>query len=253
MLKLSHMKQFFKKILVLVAVILAASFTTNLKPESASAAYDCRYFLGMVSWDCNVIEQVDNQDDLINNTATIAANVLTDLTVIAAYLVLGFVIYGGYLYIFSSGDPSKTAAGKKTITRALIGTAIVMLATVILNAIRIALLGNQGSFQDCVNSDACVGIDNSNAIVTNLLSWFIGTAGVVAVIYIVIGGISYMTSAGDSSKLQKAKNTILYALIGLVIVALAEIIVATVSGIIRDAEQNASLPANTTLIAKEQK
>lgn len=45
--------------------------------------------------------------------------------------------------------------------------------------------------------------------------------GVVAVIVIVIGGVSYMTSSGDAGKLQKAKNTILYACIGLVICVLA--------------------------------
>jgi hypothetical protein len=42
---------------------------------------------------------------------------------------------------------------------------------------------------------------------------------------IVVGGFRYVTSAGDSTKVGSAKNTILYALIGLIIVALAQIVV----------------------------
>lgn len=62
-------------------------------------------------------------------------------------------------------------------------------------------------------------------IITNILYVIIGVAGLVAVIYIIIGGINYMTSAGDTSKLEKAKKTILYACIGLIICALAFAIV----------------------------
>lgn len=60
----------------------------------------------------------------------------------------------------------------------------------------------------------------------------IGIAGVVSAIFLVIGGVGYITSSGDANKLQKSKNTITYALIGLAIVGLSEIIVSVVSGII---------------------
>jgi hypothetical protein len=47
----------------------------------------------------------------------------------------------------------------------------------------------------------------------------------VAVVMIIIGGLKYITSGGDSGNVTGAKNTILYAIIGLVIVALAQFIV----------------------------
>ena len=50
-------------------------------------------------------------------------------------------------------------------------------------------------------------------------------SGIVAVIVIIIGGIGYMTSSGDAGKVKKAKDTILYGVIGLVIVALSFAIV----------------------------
>ena len=58
--------------------------------------------------------------------------------------------------------------------------------------------------------------------VINILSLIVG---VVAVIMIIIGGLKYITSAGDSNNISSAKNTILYAIIGLVVVALAQVIV----------------------------
>jgi uncharacterized membrane protein len=58
--------------------------------------------------------------------------------------------------------------------------------------------------------------------VINVLSFVIG---VVAVIMVIIGGLKYITSTGDSNSINGAKNTILYAIIGLVIVAVAQVIV----------------------------
>ncbi|GAC1481319.1 MAG: hypothetical protein NVS1B7_1790 [Candidatus Saccharimonadales bacterium] len=59
-------------------------------------------------------------------------------------------------------------------------------------------------------------------LVVNLLSLFVGVA---AVIMLIVGGLKYVTSQGESSNTAGAKNTILYAIIGLVIVALAQLIV----------------------------
>ena len=64
---------------------------------------------------------------------------------------------------------------------------------------------------------------NSTVItVVNILSIVVG---ILAVIYIIIGGIKYITSSGDANNVTSAKNTILYAIVGLVIVALAQVIV----------------------------
>ncbi len=72
-----------------------------------------------------------------------------------------------------------------------------------------------------------VGDGNSDLMssITGILNGIIAALGIVAVIVIIIGGIGYMTSAGDSGKVKKAKDTILYGLIGLIVVALAFAIV----------------------------
>lgn len=65
-------------------------------------------------------------------------------------------------------------------------------------------------------------INSTVTLVINILSFIVGLA---AVIVIIIAGLRYITSGGDSSSVSGAKNAIIYAVIGLVIVALAQVIV----------------------------
>jgi hypothetical protein len=55
-------------------------------------------------------------------------------------------------------------------------------------------------------------------------------AGIVAVIVIIIAGFSYVTSGGQSANVTKAKDTILYAVVGLVVIILAFVITQFVIG-----------------------
>lgn len=64
-----------------------------------------------------------------------------------------------------------------------------------------------------------------NDIIATVINIFSIVVGVVSVIMIIIGGLKYITSGGDSGNVSGAKNTILYAIVGLVVVALAQIIV----------------------------
>lgn len=61
------------------------------------------------------------------------------------------------------------------------------------------------------------GEDDLMKTVGNVLNAIYGIIAVIAVVMIVIAGIKYSTSQGDPNKVQSAKGTILYAIIGLVI------------------------------------
>ncbi|OYX42854.1 hypothetical protein B7Y94_02845 [Candidatus Saccharibacteria bacterium 32-49-12] len=65
--------------------------------------------------------------------------------------------------------------------------------------------------------------------VTPVINFMLALVGVLAVVMIIVGGIKYITSAGDTSKVTAAKNTILYAVIGLVVAILAYAIVSWVN------------------------
>lgn len=58
-----------------------------------------------------------------------------------------------------------------------------------------------------------------------IINVVLGVIAFIAVVMIIMGGIQYTTSSGDTAKVTKAKNTILYGVIGLVIALLAFAIV----------------------------
>ena len=82
---------------------------------------------------------------------------------------------------------------------------------------------------DTTGSQTCVTDTTSGANLTNLIKKIINIfsviIGVIAVIMIIVGGLKYITSGGESSNVSGAKNTIIYAIVGLIIVALAQFIV----------------------------
>lgn len=67
--------------------------------------------------------------------------------------------------------------------------------------------------------------DRINNILKTIIHLFSLVVGIVSVIMIIIGGFKYITSGGNDSNVAGAKNTIVYAIIGLVVVALAQFIV----------------------------
>ena len=74
-------------------------------------------------------------------------------------------------------------------------------------------------------ADTVSAEDQVAGIIETIVNLFSLVVGVVAVIMIIIGGLKYITSGGDSGNVTGAKNTILYAVIGLVVVALSQVIV----------------------------
>lgn len=76
--------------------------------------------------------------------------------------------------------------------------------------------------EDCGEGDADESVRN---IVQTIIDVFSIVVGAVSVIMIIIGGLRYITSSGEPGNVQAAKNTILYAIVGLVIVIFAQTIV----------------------------
>ena len=143
---------------------------------------------------------------------TIALNITSMILGIVGYLAIALVMWGGIQYITAQGDVSKTARGKKTVTNSIIGLIIVMSASIVSSTVS----GIISKARD--NQDFFLSIFN------DVFFW----AGVITCIMIVWGGIQYITSTGNPQGVVKAKNTILYSAIGLIIVIFAATIVNTV-------------------------
>ncbi len=94
-----------------------------------------------------------------------------------------------------------------------------------------AAINCSGSAVDCISNgkdsvasgtDKDAKLEDQIKIITNVLLFIIGA---IAVIMIIVGGIRYVTSNGDSSQTKAAKDTIMYAVIGVIVAILAYAIV----------------------------
>ncbi len=72
--------------------------------------------------------------------------------------------------------------------------------------------------------------DGLFTVIKNIIQVLLIAGGVIAVIVIVVGGLRYMTSNGEQAQVKSAKDTILYAIIGLVVTMVAYAIVTWVVG-----------------------
>ncbi len=64
-----------------------------------------------------------------------------------------------------------------------------------------------------------------NDLIKSVVNVLLFITGAIAVVMIVLGGLKYTTSNGDSNQVTSAKNTILYAVIGLIVAIMAYAIV----------------------------
>lgn len=113
--------------------------------------------------------------------------------------------------------------------------ALVAMALPIAAPVSVAAVGNSeaacqgasleapdGTTGNCVDAAAGTSVTGLIKQIINIFTWVVG---VVAVIMIIIAGFRYVVSGGDSGGVSGAKNTILYAIVGLIIVIMAQVIV----------------------------
>lgn len=72
------------------------------------------------------------------------------------------------------------------------------------------------------------GLFGSNGILNKTANFLLVIIGVVAVIMIIVGGIQYALSGGDSQRINKAKDMIIYAIVGLIVALIAKGVIAFV-------------------------
>jgi hypothetical protein len=79
------------------------------------------------------------------------------------------------------------------------------------------------------SGNSCETVDESGASIQNVIEGGLNllsyVAGIATVIMVIIAGVKYLTSQGDSNSVANAKSTLLYALIGIIIVLLSQTII----------------------------
>jgi hypothetical protein len=157
--------------------------------------------------------------------------VVDDLLRIAGVVAVAYVIYAGIKYIMSQGSPDETAKAQSTLVNALLGLALALVAVALVSYLGTHLAGPQGTAPanglDVSNLPRTPATSNT---IKNILTIVFSVVGALALLFITIGGFRYVLSQGDPQATGKAKNTILYALVGLIIAVTAQLIVTFVIG-----------------------
>lgn len=74
--------------------------------------------------------------------------------------------------------------------------------------------------------------DDLTKAVMNITNWILGFVVLIATLMIIFGGVMYLTSAGSEDAIEKAKKTIMYGIVGVIVCGLAYAMVTVVSTII---------------------
>jgi hypothetical protein len=82
-----------------------------------------------------------------------------------------------------------------------------------------------GTGLNCKNTDV-------NGLIKTVINWLLAIAFSVAVLFLIIGGFWYITSAGNEETAEKGKNTAINAIIGIVIIILSWVIVNVVASLV---------------------
>lgn len=71
-----------------------------------------------------------------------------------------------------------------------------------------------------------------NGLIKTVINWLLGIAFGIAVLFLIIGGFWYITSAGNEETAEKGKGTAINAIIGIVIIVMAYVIINVVASLV---------------------
>jgi len=162
---------------------------------------------------------------LPKNIVLIGLAIIEMLLVLAGIIAVIMVMVGGFKYVVSQGESEKVANAKNTIINSLVGTVIAIIASQVVAFV----VGTYVTSGTTATND--YGLFSVKATSSNLeagLKIFFAIIGAVSVFMIVLAGFNFIISGGNAEKITKARRTIYYALIGLVVSIFASAIVSFV-------------------------
>lgn len=75
----------------------------------------------------------------------------------------------------------------------------------------------RAAFDPTAGGDTGLPSGKISEIITKIMEWLLTMVGIIGVIGFAIAGILYLTAAGDEGKIDKAKNAMLYSIIGVIV------------------------------------
>jgi hypothetical protein len=211
---------FFVLVAMAVGLAIVPSEAVHACINTTTGTQDASGFFSIPPWHHYLACSEDggvNNDIELDQLWLIGAALLEGLMRVAGVVSIFFIIYGGFKYMSSQGSPDGTASARRTIINSLVGLLIAIFASVVVSFAMDLLAGGSGG------GDA-LPETTTNGVIQRVLNFIYALSGITAAVYIVIGAIKYTTSTGDSGKTLSARNTIIYAVVGMIIVLSAYLI-----------------------------
>lgn len=144
-----------------------------------------------------------------DKTKIIVANITSILSRLAGLVAVVALIVAGFKYALSNANPQKTSGALKSIIHGLAGLAVAVAATLIVETIHRRLTGDPAAGQ--------TGLPTAEVSITDTIGFVMMILALVSTLMIVLQGIRYALSRGNSEKTASARNGIIYSLVGMVV------------------------------------
>ncbi len=158
-----------------------------------------------------------------NGLSIVIGNIVLWLTGIIGMILTIVILVSAIQYVTSGGSPDRIKSAKDRLVQAAVSLGFLISFNAIFNLLNTRIFaGISGT-----------SLDDITKLGNNVISVLLTAVGALAVIFIIIGGIQYTTSAGDSNKVSKAKTTITYAIIGLIMSMSVGIVISLLNAFVK--------------------
>lgn len=93
---------------------------------------------------------------------------------------------------------------------------VIILAFLFFNAANIVFAACTAGATNCLDNP--IGVDDPRIFIGRLIKGILGLSGSVALLMFVYGGVVYLTAQGENERIQRAKSTLTWATVGLVVI-----------------------------------
>lgn len=175
-------------------------------------------------------------DGFASNFPDFVTNLLKIFGVFAGGQAIIYVIFSGFKMVISQGDSEKVADAKSSLQWTLSGMLLIFLSFALVYGVSVFL----GASDVNTNSEVINNSQVQNPItaptfadlVERIITGFLGVAGTIALMMIIINGFRYIFAGGNEEQTESAKAGLQWAVIGLVIIALAYVIVVATAKLV---------------------
>lgn len=222
-----------KNIAILIAVFYLV-FSVYRLLFSAAAEDDIKKWKLSIIWTTvaiilmqssfSFVETINYEDVDWNLATKVMKNILFPflalLQTLASFAFLAMAIFAFYKIVTSAGDEEGAKAGKRTVIYAIIGFALLKIPQYVIDS-------TYGRVVNCawgvLSSDKCIetpqNLSGLVKTVANAINYINGFLMLVVLVLVIYAGFLVLTSGGDDEKMKRAKSIIVYAIIGVVLIA----------------------------------